>query len=227
MKRIQLFLLPYAGGSILSFMKLKRFLSNCIEAIPVEYSGRGSRKNEKLLENYTDFCKDVVINILNKRNNKIPFALLGYSMGSIITYDILSKNIFDQEAKHCFFCAESSPIETKKIDNLSNNKELCEKLYLLGGVKETNSQSNEFSNIINLIKNDYNVLSQYKYDGSSININSSIIYSIYDKTCTNMENWSRVISGSINYYQIGMNHFFINDYYRELAEIINKELEKY
>ena len=44
--KIQLFLLPYAGGSSFSFMKLVHFLNPQIEAIPIEYAGRGRRKEE-------------------------------------------------------------------------------------------------------------------------------------------------------------------------------------
>ena len=45
-KKVQLFLLPYAGGNAFSFYKVSRFIDSKIEVIPVEYSGRGTRANE-------------------------------------------------------------------------------------------------------------------------------------------------------------------------------------
>lgn len=227
-KRIQLFLLPFAGGSSLSFMKMLRFLDPCIEAITIEYSGRGSRKNENFIERYDDFLKDVIAYISSHRSKELPYAIFGYSMGSVLAFDIVSNNLLDSMPKHAFFCAEGSLIinNPARMYGSLPEKEFKEKIILMDGLDRRLLENESLlDSYINLIRKDFNILGQFKYPSNSkIECDATIIYSSKDSTCINMDDWSKVVNGNINFYQIGNNHFFIHQNYREIADIINNSI---
>lgn len=137
-KKIQLFLLPFAGGSSLSFMRLNRFLDKSVEAITIEYPGRGKRSNEEFIEDYDSFVKDIEHAIIKKRNVELPFAILGYSMGSAIAYDLIRGGKFDQSARCGIFCAEGglmSPNPARRYGECCY-QDFLDKMLSLGGIDE-------------------------------------------------------------------------------------------
>lgn len=225
--KIQLFLLPYAGGSSFSFMKLVHFLNPQIEAIPIEYAGRGRRKEEQLIKNYDGFLLDVVKQIKEQRNEKIPFSVLGYSMGSALAFDICSQQLIDRNPLHIFFCAEGSLISDSKIRKyaLLPYESFKEKIVRLGGLDERVLKDEVIlNNYLNLIKSDFDILGQFVYKENAIICDASIIYSTKDSTCNDMEDWKKIIAGNVSFYQVGDNHFFVNQEYKRVANIVNHVL---
>lgn len=226
-KTIQLFLLPYAGGSSFSFMKVIHFLSPQIEAIPIEYSGRGKRKDEPLIEGYASFLSDVVEKIKEHRNEELDFAILGYSMGSALAFDICSHDLLGEMPTHAFFCAEGSLMADNKARKFASlaDEAFKEKVCQLGGIDERLLKDEAALNMyLNLIKADHNILGQYVYKGSHAECNASVIYNPGDPTCIDMEDWKKIVSGDVSFYQVGDNHFFVNQEYKRIAAIINQVL---
>ena len=224
-KIIQLFLLPYAGGSSLSFMKLNRFLSPHIEAIAIDYAGRGTRKNEPIIENYSVFCNDVINMIKTKRDDNLPFAIFGYSLGSVIAFDIISNNFFNN-LRYCFFCAEGGLChknisrEYVLLDDTDFKKEILE----LGGIdKRLLKNERELFSQLKLIKADFKILEQFRYNSSIVKCDASVIYGSNDTTCTNMDDWKILINGTLDYYIFEEGHFFIK-HFKEIANYINNKL---
>lgn len=226
-KQIQLFLLPYAGGSSFSFMKMLRHLDSRIESVTIEYPGRGGRKNEAIINDYNSFLYDVVSQIKSRRKEDLYFSILGYSMGSALAFDICSENLIEENIYHAFFCAEGSLLAdnlARKYASLSD-EDFKKSIYQLGGLDNRLLEDEESLNAyLHLIKCDHEVLGQYVYRGNMADCNSSIIYSSEDPTCIDMDDWEKIISGNVNYYEVGNNHFFLNQEYKKLASIINAVL---
>lgn len=65
-KKIQLFLLTFAGGNSGSFNELIGLLDNHIEAACVEYSGRLSRHKEVFITEYEDFLNDIANYLISR-----------------------------------------------------------------------------------------------------------------------------------------------------------------
>ena len=147
-KTVQLFMLPYAGGNISSFNKLISCLDERIEAITVEYSGRGSRRGEGYITGYEPFVVDIINYIHAHRNTDLPYILFGYSMGSALVYDVI----------------RSSEILATPILVIVCARGFVEQL---------------------------------------------------------VHGWSQITSGDSHFYEFSENHFFVNVYYKEMAEIIN------
>ena len=227
MKKVQLFLLPYAGGNSFSFMRMIKYLNPEIEAITIEYSGRGSRKNEDLIDNYDDFLSDVVCQINRYRKNDLFFSILGYSMGSVIAFDICSQKLIVDKPIHAFFCAEGSLISSKRIRGYSflPIEEFADKIIRLGGMNQRIlNDEKALNDYIKLIKRDYSILEQYQYKNEVADCNSTIIYSPNDLMCVDMQEWTKLVSGEIDFFEVGDNHFFIKQEYISVANIINNSL---
>lgn len=228
-KKIQMFLLPFAGGSSFSFMRLEHFLLKEIDINVVEYAGRGSRRSEPCFKNYNDFLKDVIAYISARRKHNIPYVVFGYSLGSVIAFDICCSRRLDTIPSYGFLCAEGSIL----IDNpargyarLSDTK-FREKILALGGIdKRILDNKAIMQEYLGLIRNDFTVLGQFLYYGQLSPCDSTIIYSPNDPTCIHMKDWTKVIKGCVDYVEIGDDHFFINKMYKEVAEIVNYKIRK-
>ncbi len=226
-KKVQLFLLPFAGGNSLSFMKLMRMLDSSIEAIAIEYAGRFTREKEPFIDTYDIFINDVVEYIQKYKRNDIPFAVLGYSLGAALAFDICCKGVYGEKPVYAFFCAEGSLLahdSARRYGELSD-EEFKDKMLMLGGLdQKILGNEQEKNKYLDLIKRDFNILGQFLYTTGKVSCDASVIYSMDDVTCIQMEDWSELIAGKTDYYRIGSGHFFVKRYYREMAEIINKHL---
>lgn len=227
-KQLQLFMLPYAGGNAFSFYKLSRFLDSRIEAIPVEYSGRGARASEELISKYADYLKDVSKFINNHRNKEKQYGILGYSFGSVLTYDLIRKKLINGGIpQHVFFCAEGGlkHLGDQNKKNTLDNESLFEEIKKLGGFsKKLLDNTDALKDVFSLIKNDFYAYREFVYHKNTINFDCSIINSSSDFTAVCLEEWKEVAGKEIRYFQLGDNHFFINDKFRELADIVNNKL---
>ena len=82
-KEIQLFIFPYAGGSIAAFKRLTDIIDDRIDVITVEYAGRGTRAKEPLASSILELLGDAVGYCCDRRNNSIPFAILRMVVGRL------------------------------------------------------------------------------------------------------------------------------------------------
>lgn len=82
---MQLFCIPFAGGTVYSYNGLSKHMDNTIiQVIPLEPPGRGRRSGEELLSS----IQDLTFDFLNQLKSKIrgPYALYGHSMGGYLSY---------------------------------------------------------------------------------------------------------------------------------------------
>lgn len=224
-KQIQMFLLPYAGGSSRSFHKLIQLLDDRIEAIPVEYAGRMTRRSEGFIEDYNLFLKDTAEQINKNRNPDIPFILMGYSLGSILTYDLTIQGLICGELAHLFLCAKGSLLNKTSVDKEFTDEEVINEMRFLGGTDERLFADERFLSIyMEPVKKDFNVWRQFVYTPGHIFCNATVIYSREDPAAFGVHDWSKIIQGEIEYFDIGHNHFFINENWGTVADIMNDKI---
>ena len=75
-KQLQLFIFPYAGGSLHNFRHLIEHIDNRIKVEFIEYSGRGSRNRESFCKTFEDLIAYVSEYIFKKRDYKESESIL-------------------------------------------------------------------------------------------------------------------------------------------------------
>lgn len=231
LKKIQLFLLPFAGGSSASFRKLLPYISTQIEVVPVEYAGRGKRSGEPLIEDYDLFLEDATRQI-NEYVETRQFAVLGYSIGAAIAYDLIAKRCLKTQPIHAFMCARGSLKTTSKSQLFADlsGQEFLQKMEELGGMDERILNNKRFLDIyMRPVKADYKIWSQFTYceKNQKLPCDITAIYCSKDSLSDGITEWESMTDGKVDYYEMGHNHFFINQHYEEIARIINEHLKIY
>lgn len=230
---IKLFCFPYAGGSASVYGKLKQYLDKNIEIVPIEYTGRGKRINEKF---YTDISGaiDDIYEVIRKHINGHEFAFLGHSMGCIIAYEICKRVREDcgREPAHIFVSGRYPPHVRKKSTILHTlpNDWFKNEIMKIGGTPKEIFENEELSQLfIPILKADYRLVELYEFQDENVRFNSriTVLSGKDDKIVEKDElyEWQKYSLYAIDVYEFDGGHFFINNYVKEIAEIINHSLD--
>ncbi|MCR4716187.1 MAG: hypothetical protein K5656_03310 [Lachnospiraceae bacterium] len=230
-KLLQLFILPYAGGSIAAFKRLTDLLDERIDVVTVEYAGRGTRAKEPLAQSIESLIDDATEYCKKRRKVDIPFAVMGYSMGSVLAYEILARKALEGEIKHLFISAEVSPkdrsLELRKIVNPTEERVL-ERARKLGGLDERMLKNKRFADIyIKPMLSDYMLFFEYRFSDyqEKLIVDTTFFYCEKDTALADVQKWNELIEGHFDFHELGENHFFINQCYEEMAKVINTTLD--
>lgn len=229
-KQIQLFILPYAGGSIAAFKRLTDLLDKSVGAFTVEYPGRGTRAKEPLATSIWELLDDVIRYCCKRRDESVPYAIMGYSMGSVLAYEMLVRNGIPGELRHLFISAEVSPknrsLELCKVKNPTEDW-ILERARRLGGLDERMLKNRRFRDIyIKPMLSDYRLFFEYRFSNYSekIKADTMFFYCENDTPYKDVVKWNELIEGQFDFHELGENHFFINQHYEEMAKVINEAL---
>ena len=229
-KKLQLFILPFAGGDSNSFNRLLPLLDDNIETHVIEYSGRLSRRKEGYILDYHDFLVDVANQIKKVKNDGIPYALFGYSLGSVLLYDLIINKLVEGDLKHVFICSKGSLHNKTNVDHSDgySNDEVVDEMKYLGGTDERILNNPRFLSIyLEPVKMDFNIWRQYIYKPGKIGCNATMMFSHFDPAARGVHDWDSNIEGSTDYYEMGENHFFIKENWETVAQIVNSNIKKY
>lgn len=226
-KTIQLFCMPFAGGNASAFSELSNLLDESIDVHVIEYPGRGTRNREPYCETMDELIADAKKQVENHRNKGLPFAILGYSMGVEVTFNLAQFEL-SEKPSHLFIAArEAINYDTNGHDfSLLDKNDFIDKIVALGGISEKLLSNRRFLDIyMKPIYADYKLLYQYKYrpEKGKLYNDITVFYCEKDTPITRIKDWERFTSGKTEYYELGNNHFFIQQHAREMAEIINKK----
>lgn len=224
----QLFILPFAGGAKASFREFETYINSDIEVITIEYPGRGSRISEPFCDSMDELIVDAKMQIIKYRRQGIPFALMGYSMGCEVAFD-LAQYALEEKPVYLIFCARES-IEYTTVGHdyaLLDKEQFIDRVVALGGIDERIQKDKRFlMAAVKPIYADYLLLNQYEYHAERGSLIQDILvfYSNNDTPQSKVEGWSKHTSGEAEFYELGNNHFFINQFCKEMATIIAEHL---
>ena len=230
-ERIQLFCIPYAGGMANTFDDLKNRLSDEILVTPIEYAGHGTRKTEACYQDFRALAEDVCVQIKEKRRCGLPYAMFGYSMGSISVYEVIRRYFSDCPPEHIFLASHEAPDvdwEGKAYARLEDDQ-FMEQLIGMGGFEESNRKllSNRFFRNLYFqpIREDYRLLAEYRMDERYLlPVNTTVFYSPNDISDEKIHSWDSFDGAGIEYIPMGENHFFIREHVEQMADIIRSRL---
>ena len=90
---MQLFCFTFAGGTSAFFDQLDSYIGDEISLVKLEYAGHGKRCHEHFYHDFSELADDMTKMILSEYHDNEPYALFGYSMGSIACIEVLRKII--------------------------------------------------------------------------------------------------------------------------------------
>lgn len=205
-----IFLFPFAGGSSLAYAGWK-FQS--LERHTIEYSGHGFRIDEPLPEDMQDIVNDAMVQIQNAVMEDVDeYILFGHSMGALVAWLVAHR--LRPMALWLSACEPPDALDTDSFAALTDEDTLMRYIWEYQRLPEKRMRSKIFMDkLMPVIRNDFRVLSEYRYDRTKYrDIPIRIVCSQddsrmrYDK----MAGWSGYGS-DVRFYELSGDHFYIED----------------
>lgn len=230
--KVQIFLLPFAGGTALAYSHLIDKLGSEIEKFVIEYPGHGGRKAEPYASDFDTLVEDVAFQINSKIDPECDIAIFGYSLGAIIGFELIREKKLLKLPITLFIAAQESPVLNSFSEKLSDWSEdgLINYTIALGGIDEKILENRRFLlAFMEPIKRDYMLRLEYKYNPNKnkIKCNTIILYSCDDTPRETVGGWKDLTEADCHFIEFDGNHFFIKRYTDEIGEVINRYLRKW
>lgn len=232
MEKTNLFLLPFAGGSVYSYRGFAGYAPPHLNLIPVELPGRGTRMREPLLTDIYRMADDVYAQVAGRLHE--PYAIYGHSMGSLLGYLLVKRLLAAGRPapEHLFFTGCAGPsCEAYLGDKAKHNlpkAQFIQKLQELGGSPDEVLQTPALFDFFEpIIRADFRATDTYRYQETTpFDIPVTVAIGLQERaTHAQALLWQRETTQPVEVRQFPGKHFFIFDYERQLVEIISNKLK--
>lgn len=229
---MQLFCFTYAGGTADFYNQIEPFIVSDIEIIKLEYSGHGKRYKEPYYESFNDLVEDMYNLIKKCKHENENYALIGYSMGSIVLAEILSKieKLKEIDPPIHVFLAAHAPVNKKELIGFSNKESdelVINRTIEFGGIPPKLINNKSFWRVyLPVYRSDYSLIERYNFNALDLKckIPATILYSPTDTSLADMIKWKNHFCGFVEFFEYKGNHFFIREHCKEICEKINNIL---
>lgn len=224
---MKLICVTYAGGTVKAFDEIAELLAGKVNVIALEYPGRGKRIKDPFYKSFQEMVEDIAEHANIAIAGEEPYAIWGYSMGSVVVYEMLAQGLLKKEPTHVFLSSHEAP--TKIWDSMSyarmDDLEFAHYIADFGGFSkfEDSMLNNKFfmKMVFNPIREDYKLIADYKWKGwDKLSYSVTFLYSDKDVPTADVMKWQELFEKTIDFIEIGDNHFFIRDNGEKLADII-------
>lgn len=230
---MRLFCFTYAGGAASFFDLLKPYLSPAIKLSGLEYAGHGSRMKENFYQDFSELVDDLYPRMWETLCDRHePYALMGYSMGSISAVETLKRILSEGKLYppvHIFLAAHEPRTkgELQGFDSGEQDDMVRERTICFGGLPETLINNRSFWRLyLPVYRADYSMIGRYDFNdlGLRTGVPATVFYSEEDTPLVEMKQWERYFIKKCDFLRFDGNHFFMQQHYREMAEIISERL---
>ena len=231
--KAKLFCIPYAGGTADFFDGLINTLAGEIEGFSTDYPGHGKRLKEPFCATWDALLRDVAEQINTRLEPEDSYVLFGYSMGSILAYDLLSEQMLNIVPTHVFFASHAAPhIEwpSKQYYKL-DDEALLEVLRPKGGFDKVNAdliRNRLFRRMFFLpMRADYDLIGQYRMKKDCrIDLPATVLYAGQDVPTEEAHTWDRFLRVDTEWHDFSGKHFFLREHTKEVADLIKSSIIK-
>ncbi|MGG0537717.1 thioesterase II family protein [Priestia aryabhattai] len=232
MEKIILYCLANAGGSSTMYLKWRKFTDEFVEIYPLELPGRGKKTDEAPFSNISDIV-DYLYTQIKDNIDEREYAIFGYSMGSLVGYELYYK-IKEEGHRlpiHFFAASLEAPqfISTKKTTyNLSANDFKREVLIYNGFPADFLGDESLLNYYLHILRADFEAIETYKYSSEKnlMQTDLTLFYGENDNISLNkVYGWEFLTEKTFQLHKFKGNHFFINENLSEVIEIINDKLK--
>lgn len=212
------------------YYPLKIHIKDSIELCPIELAGKGLRMQESFCNTFKDLIDDAINAIISTADFQ-PYAIFGYSMGSLLAYEVALK-LYGKlriSPKMIFFAASSPlhvPSDRKNLYGL-DDKMFIQRLIDFGGLASEVVECPELLEFfLPIIRADFKLIHDYNITKPkpALPVDFTVMYSDEDNKDNNIGEWDKYTMKTCEYYRFPDGHFFINQHYEEIADIINNKL---
>ena len=223
MKKPQLFLLHFAGGSCYSFQFLIPELQG-FEVVALELPGRGKRTQEALLTDFDAAAQDIFDQLLAKLTSP-HFVLYGHSMGAFLDIQVarMLENVNFFPA-HVFVSGNAGPGASAATQRfLLERSDFVEELRKMGGVPAELFENDELLDyFLPMVRADFQIAEQNTVAHDCVV--QAPIYAMMgsgEEQVASIANWGRFTGGGFQYSVLTGGHFFIYDHPTAIAAILD------
>lgn len=227
--QLKLFCFHHAGGGTLSFRNWAQELSPIVEVYLIQLPGRERRLSEPAftrIEPLIEQLKPAIIPHLNQ-----PFAFFGYSMGSLISFELTRhlRRDYQLYPQHLFVCANRAPQlpKTKPPIHDLPDAEFVEELRNLNGTPEEILANEEMMRLLMpTLRADFAVIETYNYYNEPPLSCPITAFGGLEDTEASREDlaaWDSQTNNNFNLHMLPGNHFFINSARSLLLQLLYSE----
>jgi surfactin synthase thioesterase subunit len=231
---MKLILLPYAGAHVNVFAELQKQLSAGYPGLTVlsmEYPGHGRRFSEQPSSSIAEITADLFALLKKSLDPQEELILLGYSMGSLIAYE-LAHALIDSgyQVNKLLFMAATPPHRIEADDEEEPDDDtLLERCRIYGLIKEGQFASQQMRQLfLPALRSDitavnrYNLDNQYRCRQFDHAIQISVFQGLDDRSVTAAEDWRDLTGREIPYHTYPGGHFFYYEFQQQVySDIIS------
>lgn len=223
-KPVKLFFIPFSGGNLYSYTKIKEYLPKQIEFIGLELPGRGKRSYEPLLYDMEQMAEDLFQQVQNKTKGK--YMIFGHSLGAVLGL-LLCRKLQDKNFNPPSFLFLSGhkaaslchPMDEPEL----SNEELVEMIQEMEGTPMELLKDKDFIDYFTpILKADFNAIANYNYNPAPT-LRTSIVV-LYGRNEMITENeligWKAETIGPCSIHEFDGGHFFIFNQTKEVCNLI-------
>lgn len=143
---LNVFCFPFAGGSSWNYRDLVRQLDGKLRVIPVELPGRGKRRTETPIAQWSELTDRLADELAPRL--EAPYAFFGYSLGALIALETqreLIRRHPERRAQTLIACAARGPraIRHERLMHRMDDQAMFEAVRKLGGIPDAVLESPE------------------------------------------------------------------------------------
>lgn len=227
MHKPQLFCFTYAGGTAAFFDGIEQHLSG-IEVVKPEYAGHGKRHGEPFYRDFAGLADDMFTQFQTQYRGG-AYGLFGYSMGSITVVEVLKRILAHgmQRPDHLFLAAHEPHPKAELLGFSADVPDgfIMERTVRFGAVPEKLIGNRVFwRTYLPLYRADYAIIQTYDFEKELIasDIPAAVFYSETDTPFADISLWERYFP--CQFYRFDGTHFFIQQHYEEMAQIMKSKM---
>ena len=228
MKKTQLFLLHFAGGSRYSFQFLHSLLLE-FEVHALELPGRGKRMGEDLLRDFDAAAQDLYNQIL-QQTDSMDYIIYGHSLGAYLALTVTHMLEKANRGPACLVVSGNAGpgVHSGRERYLLDHEAFLDELKRLGGVpKEVLEDEELLDFVLPVLRADFELADKNYFDESaSVSAPIFVLMGSEEEDVKDVGNWGKFTRSSFGYKIVKGGHFFIFDHPHEIARSIRLNYEK-
>jgi len=229
--KARLFCLPYAGGSEIAYRTWQKNLPQAIEVLSIQLPGRGVRIKEAPYTRLVPLVETLGPALVPELD--LPFAFFGHSMGALIAFELAHWLRREQQPLplHLFISAKTCPAQDDGLPIGASDSELINLLRSYEGTPAEILENAELMEVLlPTIRADLELCQTYVYETRSpLECPITVFGGVGDsgRSRVVLERWKDYTVGPFKLHMFPGGHFFIQNWERTLAEIVERELAEY